>query len=37
MNVQTTRLNLDTDETAGFHLQNSKHYTEQMRSISGLG
>ena len=36
MNVHTIHPNLGMDEMVDFRLQNSKHYTEQMRFINGL-
>lgn len=36
MNVHTIHPNLGMDEMVDFRLQNSKHYTEQMRFINDL-
>ena len=36
MNVHTIHPNLGMDKMADFRLQNSKHYTEQIRFINGL-
>ncbi len=36
MNVHTIHPNLGMDKMVDFRLQNSKHYTEQIRFINGL-